>query len=1048
MMKKLTLAAVAILVLAVCAAARAQDAPLYKDVLEKLGSQDEAFRFPVSRWKAKNKMDERCLDPNYEPKGWKKSMTGDIWAHPGDRWFRSVFKMPDEIAGTPVKGSKVVFHATMQGYGHIYINGKHENYFRYDQGEALLTTNAVPGEEYIIIIRGINNQGTAVFADAYVSFSALDAVNQAANDYINKVRTVELFLEYADDQDKWLEVMNASAAAVDMDAWEKKDQPRLMASLEKAGAMLAPFKEIAKKYTMYLLGYSHIDLAWKWDYAEGEEVWKNTSETVFKLMDEYPDFIFTETQAHGYKWMQDDYPEVYEGLHKWYDTGRWEITGGTWSEHDSNVPSGEGFVRQFLYGKRWFMDNFDKDVLVAWTPDSFGYNWNLPQILAKSGMIGFLTQKINWNDTTKFPHHIFWWEGPDGTRMLTYFPVGGYGESVDAPRMIQQLKEIKKMHGLDENLVIFGIGDHGGGVTRTHLNRAFALKENGVYPEIKFTTAEDYFQRLLELSKTHDFPVYKDELYLQYHRGTYTSQANTKRNNRWGEILQETGEKFAGIATDYGYEYPYDRIFEGWYWILLNHMHDILPGSGIRKVYEDADRDYAKQQEILNGVLDESLAVIEQQIDTSKGGGTPLVIYNPLTWARDGVVEIPAADLPEAVVIMASNGSPVPTQLNQAGDKLVFVAPNVPALGYEVYRVLPVVPEADFADLTAQDNSIENEYFKVGYDPASGRITSLVDKESGREFLDGNGGNVLQLFNDNPDKYDAWNIKIGDQIYLDRAGDVEVVESGPVRVTIAHQKRAGISTFRHYVTLYRHVPLVVGRIHADWQERNVIAKLAFNLKLNSDTAWFEIPYAAIERAAVPRTREDQAKWEVSGQKWVNYSDADAGFGFTLLNDSKYGFDVKDNVLRMTLLRSPVSPDPIADRGEHDIRYAFYPHAGDWRDAAAPRRGHEFNTPLIARTAQAHEGKLPPRHSFFSCGPDNVILEVVKRAEDKDGVVLRMYEATGRDSEATITLPADVESVVETNLLEEKIADVSASGNTITVPVGHYEIKTLRVRFKQ
>ncbi|MEW5946655.1 MAG: glycoside hydrolase family 38 C-terminal domain-containing protein [bacterium] len=350
-------------------------------------------------------------------------------------------------------------------------------------------------------------------------------------------------------------------------------------------------------------------------------------------------------------------------------------------------------------------------------------------------------------------------------------------------------------------------------------------------------------------------------------------------------------------------------------------------------------------------------------------------------------------------------------------------------------------------DVSVSPSTLENASFRVTLDPKSGDVVSFYDKRHKRELFEpGKAGNRIQLFDDRPTAHDAWNIAIGDEKYLDRVGDAEIVESGPVRVTLKVSKQFNISKFNHYLSLYENYPQFEGRIDVDWQERRVIAKLAFPLNLSSESAWFEIPYAAIERRSVPRTLAEQAKWEVSAQKWVDYTDASGAFGVSLLNNSKYGYDVKRNVLRMTLLRSPVSPDPVADRGAHSIPYALYPHPGDWRDADTPRRGFEFNYPLIPWLAHPHPGRLPKEKSFFAAEPSNVILTVVKKAEDSSRLVLRVFEAAGRDTTATITLPATPKSVVETNLLEEKIADVGFQGPKITVPVSHFEIKSFKVAF--
>jgi len=1024
----------------------------YLEVINTLDEDSEVYEFPAGMWKCRKEIDRRMLDPHYEPgRGWKTAAPGYTWVEGGSMWFRTVFRIPEEVEGTPVEGSKVVFHASVNHFGHIYVNGKHENYFRHNKGEALLTRSAVPGEEYVIVMEGINRDGAGIFLDANVTFSALDRVSQEINNYVNRLKTAALIADGGEDAGKWTALLDESAGMVDIEALENGDEGKLLESLGKATAALEPFRDAAKEYTIYLEGHSHLDLAYRWDYRDGETAWINTVDTILKLFDEYPEFTFSQTQAHGYKWLEDDYPELNEKLHEWYGTGRWEVTGGSWSEHDSNLPGGEGLVRQYLYGKRYFREKFGKDVKIAWLPDTFGFNWNLPQILIKSGMTGFFTNKINWNDTTEFPYNIFWWEGADGSRILTYLPVGGTAESVDAAEMFGQMKKVESRHGVKEQLVVFGMGDHGGGVSRTHLNRAFALKDSDVYPKIEFVTGEEYFSRLHELDGKFHFPIWNDELYLEYHRGTYTTQADVKKGNRIGEILQETGEKYASVASLLGRPYPCNRIFDGWYVIMLNHMHDILPGSHIRQVSIDAARDYARQRKIMDGVIEESTSAISARIDT-RGEGLPIVIFNPLSWERDAVVELPVTpSMDPQPGVLDSEGRAVPYQVvTDVNDSksLLFVARGLPAVGYEVYRVAGGMEPAGETDLEDSRGTIENGLLKLEVDMKSGKISGLSLKGGRENFVGDGGANFIQLYEDNPEKYDAWNIGIGKEIPLESDGGFEVVENGPVRFTLKFSKTAGESRFDQYISVYENYPLVEGRIEADWKERHVISKLAFDIDHDSEKCWFEIPYAAIGRAAVAKTPVEKGKWEVPGQKWAECSDAGSAHGIALLNDSKYGFDVNGGMLRMTLLRGPTEPDRMADIGRHTIRYALYPHKKDWRGAAVPRAAHEFNYPVTVRVADSHPGDLPAKHSFFSCGPANVILSAIKQAEDGDGLVVRLFETSGIETTAKIKLPGKVRAVQEINLIEDPIRELKQSGDMIEIPMSHFEIKTLKIKFDE
>jgi alpha-mannosidase len=376
----------------------------------------------------------------------------------------------------------------------------------------------------------------------------------------------------------------------------------------------------------------------------------------------------------------------------------------------------------------------------------------------------------------------------------------------------------------------------------------------------------------------------------------------------------------------------------------------------------------------------------------------------------------------------------------------------VPAMGYTTYRIVSGGAKAPAATaLKVTPTTLENEFFKVTLNQKTGNISSLIDKRDKRdkrEYFGGGAkeGNLLQCYRDQHPEYDAWNIRLHEELPVALAGAPEVVEKGPVRVTLKLTKTIGKSTFAHYISLVAGVPQVFAKLDVDWRESHVMAKMAFRLNLLSDNAWYEIPYAAISRAAIAKTDADKAKWEVSAQKWVDYPSADGKTGFSILNNSKYGYDTKDNVMRISLLRSPKAPDSEADMGKHTIEYSLYPHAADWRKAQTPRRGLEFNTPLIPLLEPAHKGALPAAASYYKAEPDNVILIVVKRAEDSNADVLRLYEATGKDSKAKITLPAKAKKVLIVNLMEEGPKEVKANGAEIDVPIGHYEILTLKVDY--
>lgn len=918
--------------------------------------------------------------------------------------------------------------------------------------------------------------------------AAQDMVKEA-EDFVQQLKMAERII--AMDKKNYyprIEILRTALGQVNLQAVRDANKDAFHASLDEAKKTLQPVYDLASSYAFYLIGYSHIDLAWLWTRDETKGVFRDTSNSVLDLMKQYPEFIFSQTQPAAYEWMEKEYPDVFKAITERFKEGRWEFIGGSWVEMDSNLPSGESFVRQYLYGKRWFKEKFGVEVKVAWTPDSFGYMGNLPQILKKSGMTGFLTQKINWNDTVKFPYHLFWWEAPDGSKILTFFPPGGYNEEVVGDVMLSQLERVHDMHGLKGVAVIYGVGDHGGGPTKQMLDRAFELRKNPMFPKVTFIKAHDFFDKMHEFAKDNPLPTVKDELYLQYHRGTYTTQAKTKWNNRHAECLLETAEKFATLAKLNGGIYPQEDIASAWKLVLFNQMHDILPGSGIGPVYHDSKKDFEEVFSMGNKVLDDSLAFLSSKIDT-QGGGDALVVYNPSSWERTDVVTADV-DPKQEYSITDAAGKPVLSQKIEDGSKLVFVAERIPSIGYSIYRLqnnTPSVTSPLPSMLAASDMSIENSFYKLTVDKKTGHITSLYDKINKREVFAKEGGNIFQFFEDNPKEYDAWNIGTGRLFPLNDADKVELVEKGPVRAVLRVtktlgkafvpvsekepsltnllggqkniSKAPGETLFTVDIILYNNLPHIDLKIETFWKPRKLLLKLAFNLNLKSDFATFEIPYSVIERPTNPETPAMWARWEESAQKWVDYTEgikqgnlATAGpasvYGLSILNDSKYGYDVKGSTLRVTLLRGPLWPDPMADRGRHVINLSLYPHAQSWKEAGTVNKGYEFNEPLLVRKEAAHKGEFKAPFSFASSSSPNVILSVIKKQEDSNDLILRAYETNGVKTNATITLPVNAKKAEEVDMTEwnSMPLTVKASKNKLTLQMSPYEIKTIRVTF--
>jgi len=827
-----------------------------------------------------------------------------------------------------------------------------------------------------------------------------------------------------------------------------------------------------KESVCFMVGHAHIDAAWLWTVNETIEVCCSTFSSVLQVMEKYPHFCFSQSSAQYYEWMEKKYPEIFQKIKKQVKEGKWEIVGGMWIEPDCNLPSGESLVRQILYGKRYFLDKFGVDVKVGWLPDTFGFCWTLPQIFKKCGIDYFVTSKLNWETALPFPYSVFWWQSPDGSRVLACQTIGPYNHTSLA-RLPMELNLLRKYQGMNCLLFIYGCGDHGGGPTSELIEKILEFRSQQNELEILFPRAEDYFHKLEKINQEGKaFPVVNDELYLKTHRGTYTTEARIKLNNRKGECLLVNAEKFACISKKYGFKYPQDELEQAWKKLLFNQFHDILAGSCIPEVYENSEKEYTEIFKTGERILSSSLKQIAKNVDT-RGEGNSVLVFNPLSWERDGLVEVELSSLgnPKFVRILDEQGGITPCQIikKEKTKSLVFLAHNIPSLGYKEYKVIPVTEKEHFStDVTAickKDTlQLENKFYRVSIEVKSGLLTSIYDKLNEKELLDNSKkGGVFQIYEDFSPKESAWNIWLGALNELDRADEVSITEEGPIRVSarIRHlykQEGRPDSIFVQEVRLHSGLPLVEFKVDVDWYAQHRTAKVAFPLNLYADEATYDIPYGTIERnnpTSSQANPTDRTKWEVSGLKWMDYTDKEKNYGVSLLSECKYGFDVKDNIIRMTLLRSPDYPDPsmmglrelptlLEDQGRHTFSYALYPHKGSWKEVGSMKKGNEFNYPLLVLAEPSHKGNLPKSFSFVKVYPENVILETIKKAEDSESFILRLYETIGQRTEAKILFSEPVLQAWETDMMERKISKLSIQGKSLRVDLGAYEIKTIQI----
>ncbi|MGK7908196.1 MAG: alpha-mannosidase [Synechococcus sp.] len=791
---------------------------------------------------------------------------------------------------------------------------------------------------------------------------------------------------------------------------------------------LLPLGQRLKQRRVMLLGNAHIDVAWLWPISETREVVRRTFESVLHLQRQFPRMTFNQSTALSYWWLEEKYPSLLEKVKQAIDRGWWEITGGMWVEPDCNLPIGESLVRQILYGKEYFKGLSDRPIRVAWNPDSFGFCWQLPQILRQSGFEIFITQKLTWNDSNPFPHQVFWWQGLDGSRILTYFS-NDIGQGVDPEAIAQYSTLLRDNHELSEVVWLYGVGDHGGGPTADMLNVARSWARDDLFFVLEPGTIDQFLDHLQQSLPFLELPVWDDELYLELHRGTYTTKGDRKRQNRQLEVLLGTVECLRSIAAIEKYlEYPQKPLTDAWQQFLTNQFHDILPGTAIPEVFEDADRADVTVREICQQQVAPLLA---------EASGERICLWNGLNWERSQLVMLVTE---EDVYALRDLQTQAVLPIQQVDGGILFRA-TVPSLGaacYEQIGRLMDVPVA--SDIRVDRDLLENALVSVQIDPASGNILQIFDKRTQRPLLSAPA--TLQCFEDRGQYWDAWNIDPdydSNPLPEFKLISREVVETGPLRGSVRIVRLFRQSTIVQTLRLEAGNPQLFVHTQLDWQDTHTLLKAAFPLSFTAPTATYEIPFGAIARSTMRATAMEAAKWEVPALRWADM--AAESMGLAVLNDCKYGYDAQPGCLRITLLKSPTWPHPTSDLGLHEFTYCVLPHEGDWRMAGVVRRGYELNHPLVALS-----GKWIGAGAVLEVDADNIVMAAFKRSQDGLAWILRLYEAHGLSVKATVRLKWAIAAVQRCNLLEHGQEFLPFENSRFSCHFSSFEIKTYRIQF--
>ena len=832
-------------------------------------------------------------------------------------------------------------------------------------------------------------------------------------------------------------------------------------SLSELRRNLLPFSSALKQRQIQCVGHAHLDMAWLWPISDTWDAAERTFKSILNLQKDFPELTYTHSSPALFEWIENNRPELFQQIQQKVAEGSWTIDAGLWIEPEFNIISGESIVRQILYGQRYCQEKFGQISKVAWLPDSFGFCWQLPQLLIQGGIETFATLKLSWNDTTEFPHQLFWWQSPDGSRILGIM-LPPIGSDIDPIKMATQAQKWETSTGMTDTLWLPGLGDHGGGPTRDMLEKSQRWEKSPFFPTLKFTSPNNYINTL-PLSPS--LPIHKSELYLELHRGCYTTHADQKQNNRQCEDLLYQAEAFATIAyLTADATYPEADIETAWKALLFNQFHDILPGTSIPEVFVEANEGWERIKAIGQRVLDESLGAIASTIQLPTAphpDATPLIVFNPLAWPRDSVINFNLSEIDPQKrhlnwTIYNSKGQNIPSQNTsepfneEAPHQVLFLASNIPALGYQHYWICPCEQPNDAPTFTSY--VLENKFIKASIDPLTGRITSLIEKHTQREVFTA-PGNQLQIFRDQSGYWDAWNIAADYEKHpLPQPKLISIAwhETGPIRQCIRTVYETESSTICQDYILEIDIPFLTVKNHILWKEEQVLLKVNFPLATSSDVATYEIPFGTIARTTNPQTNAETAKWEAPALRWADIGNKD--FGVSILTQGKHGFDASPNHLRLTLLKSPNWPDPQADRGTHQFTYAIYPHPGTWQQARTIHYARELNiAPVAYQTRNAtpnKEARQSEVHSFLEIHNDNVILSAFKLAEDNSNeIILRCYEAHGEAANLTIKSSLGLSKLSDSSVRQTSLLEVPTK-NQQSTQIEPWQISTYRLNKKR
>lgn len=976
--------------------------------------------------------------------------------------FKFKLKVPPKYDNKPfvlkcITGFGVDWHDYKNPNFLLFVNGQPLQAFDTAHRECVITNSAKAYEEYDCFLFSFGGMRKGPL-QLTLKMSTMDLkTDKIYYDVLSPFESIEYIESEAIKRD----TQNYLVTAINIVDFRQPYSKDYYDSLEKASTYLE--EEYYGKYcdddtsqvNVAAVGHTHIDVAWLWPLKETRQKTVRSFTSQLKNIEDYDHFHFLASQPQLYKFIEEEYPDLLDRIKKAVEDGKWEAEGAMWLEADCNLISGESLVRQIMHGKKYFKDKFNVDSRLLFLPDVFGYSAALPQVLRKSGVDYFTTSKISWNEFNTVPYNTFMWEGIDGTEVFTNFIVGGagvdkkgkprvnYTAQVTAENVMGTWNNYRDKSLAKNPLMTFGLGDGGGGPSRDNLEqlKRFSRGIKGM-PKVTNAPIMEYFDNLYnEVKDNKRLPKWVGELYLEYHRGTYTSMAKNKKFNRQSEQILRDGELFNSLADRFKMlSYDKKRFFDSWEKVLLHQFHDILPGTSIKEVYDDSDRDYKTVLKDAKSLLHGALSAFTKTVK----GHDLCVVFNQLAFKRIDLVKM-ATDK-DYTCVYDHKGDMIPGQMVEEDNRKYFIfEARLCAMGYTVFKLSKDYCGNKDKDFKVDTHLLENSYLKVTFDENM-NISSLYDKNEEREvLLENQVGNRLTAFEDKPLRWQAWDVEIyyNDKPYhIDNVISAQVVEDGPVRKAIRIEREFSNSSIVQDIYLEKSSKKLDFKTRVECNDDDLLLKAAFPVDVHANEATYEIQFGNVKRPTHWNTSWDYARFEVCAHKWADLSEDN--YGVSLLNDCKYGHDIKGSVMRLTLLKSGVDPFPEADRGLHNFTYSIYPHSGDFKKAHTVDMAYKLNHKPYAYYVEEGQGDVQDYQSYLECANENVVVDTVKKSLDGEETIIRVYECFNRRTQCEIKLNFDVFSIKECDLMENDIQDMKIEDGLLKFTIMPYEIKTFKL----